>query len=533
MAQVTLPPAGSLAPLEVVVERGRHRRWHRFPPVLLGLACLTAGLMAVPLVAVVVQALSAGVGQAVKVLQRPLLPTLLLHTVQLTVLVGIGCAVVGVGAAWAVERTDLPGRRVFRLLLVLPLAVPEFVAGFGWLSIFPAVQGLKGATLVSVFTLYPWVYLPVAASLRHADAATEDVARTLGLGPVARFFRITVPSVRFALLGGVLISSLYLLAEYGAFSILRFQTFATAIFTEYSLRFNGQTASVFALILCLLGVGLLFGEYRLRGRARRVRSGAGARRAAPLQLGRWSPVALLAVSLIVVLGLGVPVGAIAYWMIRNPSTTLPTGSVVSATLQSLWLAGVAALVTTILALPVALLTVRHPGRLSEVIERSSYLVRALPGIAIGLTFVTIAVRHFPAIYQSTTLLEAAYVVLSFPLALVAVRAALARVPTVLENTARTLGSCPRSVLWRVTLPLILPGLGAAAALVWLAATTELTATLLLRPTGMQTLATQFWAYSSGLAYGAAAPYAALMLLTSALPTLLLVRLRVFQQKRPS
>jgi iron(III) transport system permease protein len=218
-------------------------------------------------------------------------------------------------------------------------------------------------------------------------------------------------------------------------------------------------------------------------------------------------------------------------MVRNPATTLPSASVLSATLQTLWLAGVAAVVTTVLALPVALLTVRHPGRISEVVERSSYLVRALPGIAIGLTFVTVAVQHFPAIYQSVLLLEAAYVVLSFPLALVAVRAALTRVPAILENTARTLGSPPRLVLWRVTLPLIAPGLGAAAALVWLAATTELTATLLLRPTGMQTLATRFWAYSSGLAYGAAAPYAAVMLATSALPTLLLVRMGVFQQKR--
>jgi iron(III) transport system permease protein len=487
--------------------------------------------MAVPVAAVVIQAVSVGAAEAVRVLHRPLLPTLLVHTVQLTVLVGIGCAVVGVGAAWAVERTDLPGRKAFRLLLVLPLAVPEFVAGFGWLSLFPAVQGLKGATLVSVFTLYPWVYLPVAASLRTTDPASDDVARTLGVGPVSRFFRVTLPSIRFALLGGVLITSLYLLAEYGAFAILRFQTFATAIFTEYSLRFNGQTASLFSLILCLLGVGLLLGEYRLRGRARRVRSGAGGRAASLVRLGKGAPVAVLAVGLVVLLGLGVPVGSIVYWMVRNPATTLPGASVLSATLQTLWLAGVAAAVTTVLALPVALLTVRHPGRLSEVLERSSYLVRALPGIAIGLTFVTVAVQHVPAIYQSTLLLEAAYVVLSFPLALVAVRAALTRVPAVLENTARTLGSAPRSVLWRVTLPLIAPGLGAAAALVWLAATTELTATLLLRPTGMQTLATRFWAYSSGLAYGAAAPYAAVMLATSALPTLLLVRMGVFQQKR--
>jgi iron(III) transport system permease protein len=527
VAQVAIRPPDLAAP----GVRGRLRRWHRFPPVLLVLACLTAALMAVPVAAVAIQAVSVGVSEALNVLQRPLLPTLLVHTIQLTVLVGVGCAVVGVGCAWAVERTDLPGRKVFRLLLVLPLAVPEFVAGFGWLSIFPAVQGLKGATLVSVFTLYPWVYLPVAASLRNTDPASDDVARTLGVGPVSRFFRVTLPSIRFALLGGVLIVSLYLLAEYGAFAILRCQTFATEIFTEYSLRFNGQTASLFSLILCLLGVGLLLGEYRLRGRARRVRSGAGGRAAPLVRLGKGAPVALLAIGLVILLGLGVPLGSIVYWIVRNPATTLPSASVLSATLQTLWLAGIAAVVTTVLALPVALLTVRHPGRLSDLVERSSYLVRALPGIAIGLTFVTVAVQHFPAIYQSVLLLEAAYVVLSFPLALVAVRAALTRVPAILENTARTLGSAPRSVLWRVTLPLIAPGLGAAAALVWLAATTELTATLLLRPTGMQTLATRFWAYSSGLAYGAAAPYAAVMLATSALPTLLLVRMGVFQQKR--
>jgi iron(III) transport system permease protein len=230
---------------------------------------------------------------------------------------------------------------------------------------------------------------------------------------------------------------------------------------------------------------------------------------------------------VVLLGHGVPVGAIANWIIRNPATTLPPASVVGATLQTLRLAGIAAAVTTALALPMALIVVRHPGRLSTLLERSAYLVRALPGVALGLTFVTIAIHHLPAVYQSTTLLEAAYVVLCFPLALVAVRAALARVPAVLENTARTLGCAPGRVLWRVTLPLVAPGLGAAAALVWLSATTELTATLLLRPTGMDTLATRFWTYSAGLAYGAAAPYAAIMLLASAVPVLLLIRLRVF------
>jgi iron(III) transport system permease protein len=181
-------------------------------------------------------------------------------------------------------------------------------------------------------------------------------------------------------------------------------------------------------------------------------------------------------------------------------------------------------VATVLALPVALLSIRHPSPLALTLERGAYLVRALPGVAVGLTIVSVAVHHLRPLYQSPLLLEAGYVVLFFPLALVAVRAALARVPPELEDAARSLGETWLGALRRVTVPLVLPGLAAAAALVSLSATTELTATLLLRPTGIETLATQFWLYTSNLAYGAAAPYAAIMVLTSAVPVFLLTRL---------
>jgi iron(III) transport system permease protein len=181
-------------------------------------------------------------------------------------------------------------------------------------------------------------------------------------------------------------------------------------------------------------------------------------------------------------------------------------------------------VATLLALPVALLSLRHPSRLASTLERGAYLVRALPGVAVGLTIVSFAVHHLSPLYQSTVLLEAGYVVLFFPLALIAMRAALARVPPELEDAARSLGETWLGALRRVTVPLVLPGLAAAAALVSLSATTELTATLLLRPTGVETLATQFWLYTSNLAYGAAAPYAAIMVVTSAIPVFLLTRL---------
>jgi iron(III) transport system permease protein len=493
-------------------------------PALVITATVVALALAFPLAAVVWQAWGVGPGGAIDILRRPLVPTLLWNTIQLTVLVSAGCAIVGIGAAWCVERTDLPGRRIVRVLLVLPLAVPEFVAGFGWVSLFPSIQGLTGATLVMTFSLYPWVYLPVVASLRQADPAADEVARSLGIGAWSRFWRVTMPEVRLAAAGGVLVVSLYLLAEYGAFAILRFRTLATAIYTSYTLGFDAASASVLALVLCVAGLLLLTGEYWVRGR-RPVRGGGRMGRPGPtVHLGWWGvPVAALLLG-VVVLGLGVPVYAIVHWLFASTTTTLPPSSVLRATLESLLLGGLTALAATALALPVALLSVRHPSHYSETLERGTYLVRALPGIAIGLSFVTIAVHHVPWLYQSTALLVAAYVVLAFPLALVAVRACVARVPPILEETARSLGTPRRWVLWRITLPLIAPGLGAAAALVWLTATTELTATLLLRPTGVETLATRFWAYTSGLAYGAAAPYAAIMVVVSAVPVALLLRL---------
>ena len=148
------------------------------------------------------------------------------------------CAVIGTAAAWCVERTDLPGRRIWAVLVVVPLAIPDFVVSFGWASLWTWVQGFRGAVVVMTLAVYPLVYLPVAASLRGADPGQEEVARSLGVGRVRTFLRITLGQARGAILGGCLLVALVLLAEYGAFEILGYQTFTTEIFTEFTLSFS-------------------------------------------------------------------------------------------------------------------------------------------------------------------------------------------------------------------------------------------------------------------------------------------------------
>jgi len=176
-----------------------------------------------------------------------------------------------------------------------------------------------------------------------------------------------------------------------------------------------------------------------------------------------------------------------------------------------------------LALPIAWLCVRRRGRLTMLLERSTYFGNAVPGIVVALALVTVAIRFAQPVYQTVVLLMLAYTIMFLPRAMVSVRAALDQAPPVFDDVAHALGSGPMETLRRVTLPLIAPGLGAGTALVFLAIVTELTATLLLAPIGTQTLATQFWSNTSSIAYGAAAPYAALMVILSAPVTVLLTR----------
>jgi iron(III) transport system permease protein len=183
----------------------------------------------------------------------------------------------------------------------------------------------------------------------------------------------------------------------------------------------------------------------------------------------------------------------------------------------------ASLAATVLALPVALLAIRFRSPASVLLERSTFLGQSLPGVVVALALVYFAIHFVPALYQSATLLIIAYAILFFPLALICVRTSVAQAPRRLDEVARSLGEPPHRVLWRVTLPLVGPGLAAGFCLVFLSAVTELTATLLLVPTGVHTLATQFWAYQTDASYGAAAPYAVVMVALAALPGYALIR----------
>jgi len=367
----------------------------------------------------------------------------------------------------------------------------------------------------------------VAASLRGADPGQEEVARSLGSGRIKTFVRITLGQAKGAIAGGCLLVMLVLLAEYGAFEIVGYQTFTTEIFTEFN-SYSLAASCALSLVLVLLSLLVLAGEGLLRGRGRVSRSGPMTQRLSPpLRLGwaRWPVLALFAA--LVLLALGVPIGSALYWMADGLPPALSGGANVSlldAAGHTALYGGAAGALATVMAVPVALLAIRHSGRMRHALERSTYLVLGMPGVVIAFALSYFTERYAAGFgYGTSMLLIACYAIMFFPLALVGVKASLARAPVSLDEVARSLGQRRLAVLLRVTLRLTGPGLVAAFCLVFLSAVTELTATLLLIPTGTQTLATQFWAYESNLSYSQAAPFALVMIIVAAVPSYVLGR----------
>jgi iron(III) transport system permease protein len=306
--------------------------------------------------------------------------------------------------------------------------------------------------------------------------------------------------------------------------MVRFDTFTVAIFQQFQVTFDGAAGSMLAGVLVLLCLVLLVAEALARGRARFSRIGAGAPRAAnPIRLGRTTIAAETALIALTVLALGVPVWTIVRWLWIGGTKVWVLDDIATALGQTIGLATVAAVLTTVLAFPVAWVAVRSNGVLARAVEGANYVTSSLPGIVTALALVTVTIHAARPLYQSVALIVFAYVLLFIPRALVNVRAGLAQVPPGLEEASRSLGSSPAATFLRVTLRLTAPAAAAGASLVFVAVATELTATLLLAPTGTNTLSMRFWSLSSELDYAAAAPYA-LVLVVLAIPvTLVLFR----------
>ena len=530
----------SLATTPHAAPRGRSTRVPAPPAWLVGAGLLVGLLGLLPIGYLVVLALSSEDAAALVVRDRTL--AVLGRTLLLAGTVTAAAVLVGVPIAWLTTRSDLPGRRWWTVLTVLPLVVPSYVGGYAIVAAFgprgalqsmleplgidrlPDLYGFPGAALALTLFSFPYVVLTVRGALLRLDPAYEEVSRSLGRGPWRTFLTVTLPQLRPAITGGALLVALYSLADFGAVSLLQFDSFTRAIYVQYRASFDPTLAAVLSLMLVACTAALLISEASLRGRSRYHRSGGGAARPARrVPLGGWRLAALAFCGLVVGLAVLVPLGTIGFWLWRGIAAGEELAVVWGALLNSVLASGLAAALAVLASIPVAVLAVRHRGVVSSLVERATYAGFALPGIVIGLAFVFVAARYVPGIYQTLPLLLVAYLVRFVPEAVGVTRASLLQVSPRIEEVARTLGRSPGAVLREVPLPIIRPGLLAAGALVFLTAMKELPATILLAPTGFDTLAIRIWSATSEGFFSRAAPPALLMVLVAAASLWLLLR----------
>ncbi len=462
---------------------------------------------------------------------------ILIRTLLLVGTVTAASIVLAVPLAWLTIRTDLPLARVWGVLATLPLVIPSYVAGFavvvalgprGMLQGFlegplgierlPDISGFPGAMLTLTLLSYPYVLLTVRAALQRLDPSLEESSRGLGYSWRATFRRVVLPLLRPSVAAGGLLVALYTLSDFGAVSLLRYETFTWAIFIQYEAALDRTLGAAFSLVLVILALVFLGMETLTRGRSRYYRVDTGvARPPTIIPLGRWRWPATGFCAVVVTLSLALPMTILVYWVVRGVGAGEPLLLVWDATWHSLFVAALASVAAVVAALPIAALSVRYPGLLSFLIERITYVGFALPGIAVALGLVFFGANFARFLYQNISLLILAYVILFLPAAVGSARTSFLQVNPSVEEAARSLGRPLFSVFTSVTLPLVRPGILAGAALVFLLTMKELPATLILRPIGFSTLATSIWGAASEAFFAQAAAPALLLILASSAP----------------
>ena len=468
----------------------------------------------------------------------------LLRSLGLGISVALAAAVLGTLAAWLVARTDLRARRTWALLLCLPLVIPSFVGAVALIAAFapgglveqvlgigflPEVSGFNGAFVVLTLLTYPYVFLLVMACLRTLSPALEESARMLGSRPLRVFLTVVLPQARAAVAAGALLVFLYVISDFGAVQLLRYDTLTRAIYSDRLL--DPITSIALSLVLGVIAVAVVAMERRSSRVGLRDQARAGA--ALEVPLGAWRVPAYLFLVLVIGFSLVAPIAVLAFWAIRglvngsadSASVVADPGLIVQPLLSTAGISVVTALVAILIVLPIAYRSVRRPGRLGEVLAGTVVGGFALPGLVTALAFVFFTLSTpgpLGALYQTLPLLVLAYVVHHGALALGAAQSAVAGIPARLDDAARIMGRSRVRRFMGVDLPLMLPGLAAGAGLVLLSTAKELPATLLLAPPGFSTLAIEVWQAAELAAYEEAAIFALVLVAISAVLTWFLV-----------
>jgi len=528
---------------------------------LSGVAILVAALCALPMLAVLLAALSGGT-ETVQHLAQTVLGGYARTTAALVILVAFGTFAIGVGSAWLVTMTRFPGARFFEIALVLPLAFPAYVLAYAYTHIldhpgivqtvlrdltgwgprdywFPEIRSLGGAAAMLILVLYPYVYLLARAAFLQQSGTTFLAARALGSSPWAAFFKVSLPLARPAIAGGVLLTVMETIADFGTVAYFGVQTFATGIYTSWFSMFDRVGAA--QLALCLLSFALLLAmlERLQRGDAKYHDPARQAQAAQAIELrGFRAWLATVMCAIPVVFGALLPI-VVLFSMGLGSEQNLLSARYLGFIQNSAILASVAAVVTVMAAISVGFFQRMRGGRLAQGAAYVARLGYAVPGgvIAVGLLVPFAAFDNALDAWMRSTfdistgllitgsiwLLVIAYMVRFLAAALGAYEGGQAMVHVNMDSASRSLGQGPIGTLRRVHLPILAPSLLTALLIVFVDVMKELPATLIMRPFNFDTLAVQAFRLASDERLEGAAVPSLVIVAMGLLPVILICR----------
>lgn len=509
-------------------------------------AVVISGLVVLPIVAVVVLALRPDANIWPHLIST-VLPRYLKNTLILMAGVGLVAGAMGTGAAWLVTMYRFPGRGVLRAALLFPLAIPAYIGAYalvdfldysgplqialrgmmGWTSArdywFPEVRSMSFAILVLASALYPYVYLMVRNALREQSGGLYEVARALGTGPWALFWRVGLPLSRPALAAGLALALMETVADFGTVQHFGVQTLTTGVFTTWLDGGDAGGAAQVALVILLMIFLLMMAERRGRRNARFFRPPRADRPVEPRALGGMqAALAFVLCALPVAFGFVLPVAVMALQALRKPSVWLDPG--LARAFGNTLMVGSAAAVLTVIAAFFAAHGLRQMRRnLARVLMPMTMLGYAAPGavLAVGVLIPLAAFDHVlanailaltgrdPGLLLTGTAfaLVLAFAMRFFGIAQSALDAAFGRIPPSLPMAARSLGRSEGQVIRAVHLPLIRGSVATTLLVVFVECVKELPATLLLRPFNFSTLSTRAYELASLERLNEAAPAA--------------------------
>jgi iron(III) transport system permease protein len=473
-----------------------------------------------PLFYILLRTAQIGFTELVENLFRARTLELILNSLSLTLVVCITAMTIGTAQAWLSFRSDLALRRFFQVVAILPLAMPSYVLAYAWLSVSSGINGFFGSWLVLSISTSPYVFLAVSAAFNRHSGAGEEVARTLGRSQLSVARTITWPAIRTSVFGSGLLVALYTLSDFGAVSLMRFDTFTRAIYNAYRASFDRNSAAALALVLVVLTLLLI--RIESRSSSLKTTKSSSQYRAMQTKLGKWQLGAQALLFSWFLIGVLIPIISIIYWTVIGQSQS-NLAEISRAFINTVGYGFAGGLTVAFFGLAVAILVVRYRSRYSINVEKTILVTHALPGVVVALSFVFLVNQSVPNLYQTSALVLLAYLALFLPNAVAVLKVPISQVPTGIEEVSRTLGSSQFQTLRRVVIPAAAPGILSATAFVGLTVIKELPATLILRPTGIETLATRLWSATSVSAFSAAAPYALLLILVAGIPALFVNR----------